>query len=463
MDETLTKVLYEKLLIQYMFNDEIVREKMIPFLNPAVFMNGDNVQVVKNIQSFMERHNHFPRISELKLFIDNGSTYDHLIDVMNVDSSEYDRDFILGELEEFYRKSLISNFVIDIAESMKTNDSNALSIYSDKLRECASFSFNNDIGVSLLDDIDKIYSGLHDKDRVFSTGIKLLDYYLGGGFHEKSLNLFMGSVNKGKSLILYAMAVAFLLSNKKTFILSLEMSEEKVFERILANLFDVDIALLRGLSKEKFYEYYEIIKKKLKNNLYVLQRPAKTVSANVLRSILKDYKTKKGVTFEVIVIDYISLMCQNRVTSKNDNLYSEMKTIAEEVRGVMVEEELCGVSAVQTNRSGFDNLDLEMTSISESIGLAATADSMIGIMQSDELRAAGKYKWSILKNRYGINNVSFYVGVDYPKMRIYNLESDLEEHNVAKPKNMVDEASVQVLSTMKSNVRSKRSDYMGIE
>jgi hypothetical protein len=156
-------------------------------------------------------------------------------------------------------------------------------------------------------------------------------------------------------------------------------------------------------------------------------------------------------------------MIQNKGSSKNDNLYSEVKTIAEEVRGVMVEEELCCVSACQTNRSGFDSLDLDLTSISESIGLAATADSMIGIMQSDELRAAGKYKWSILKNRYGINNVSFYVGVDYPKMRIYNLESDLEEHNVAKPKNMVDEASVQVLSTMKSNVRSKRSDYMGIE
>ena len=460
MQEELTQALYEKLIIQYLMNDEVVRDKLLPYLNPNIFKSHSNSHIIKDVLKFIEVHEHFPKMNELKLFIKENETYDKLIEIMNIDNSEYDREFILGELEEFYRKSLLSNVMIEMVENLKNEDSQKMSDYSDKIRECASFTFDNSIGTSLLDDIDRIYSSLHDSDRVNSTGIPLLNYYTGGGFHEKSLVLFLGQVNLGKSLVLYSLAVNFLLNNKKVLILSLEMSEEKVFERILANLFDVEIGLLKNLTKQQFFEYYELVKKKLKNNLYVIQKSPKSVNSNILRNILKEYKVKRNVEFDIVVIDYLGLMSTNRLT-KTENLYSDMKTVSEEVRAVAVEEKICIISAIQSNRDGFGKLDLDMTNVSESIGVAATCDLLIGIMQNEELRAAGKYKWSILKNRYGLNEINMYIGVDYQKMRIYSIDDNIPE--VISPKNIVDEAAVEVLKTMQNNMNDKRQKLMEIE
>jgi len=190
--EELTKDLYEKLLINYMFNDEDVRSKMIPYLDPTVFMYQKNSQVVKHIQSFMEKYQNFPKMNELKLYIKSSETYEHLKDILNIDVSEYGKEFILGELEEFYRKSMFANLLIDSQEKL-SSDTDKLQDIPDKIREALAFTFDTNIGLSILDDAERKYEALHNKDKVIPTKIKCIDELIEGGAHEKSLNLFMAA------------------------------------------------------------------------------------------------------------------------------------------------------------------------------------------------------------------------------------------------------------------------------
>jgi archaellum biogenesis ATPase FlaH len=461
LEEALTKTLYENLLIQFLFKDEEVRDRLVPYLNPLVFSNTINSHIVGHILSFMEKHTHFPRMNELKLFIKSSEDYDRLIEIMNYDSSDFDKEFILKELEEFYRKSLLLNLQMDMKDNFH-KPSEELQKYSDDIRTVLSFTFDNSIGLSLLDDRDSIFRAMHDKDTVFSSGISALDNLIDSGFHEKSLNLFLASSNMGKSLIKTSLACNFLKKNKKVLYISLEMSEQKIMERVLANVFDENINELKNMSKEKFNKKFELVKSVIKSDLKIIQLGAKTVSTNKIRSILKEYETKKRFKPDVLIVDYLGLMTTNN-KSKDTNTYSELKLISEELRCLSIEYGFPIISSVQTTRNAYNSINVEITDISESIGIVNTADLLISISQNPELKEAGRYKWSILKNRYGLNSFNFYVGVNYPKMRIYDVDESQDLSQVITPKDIVDQASVEVLKNVKNNTQQARSKLTGIE
>ena len=461
MNEQLTKVLYEKLLIQYMFNDEIVREKIVPYLTSKIFLNNLNAQLVEHVLDFLDKYSHFPKINEMKLFVKSEELYDHLLEIMNVDSSEYDRDFILGELEEFFRLSLVHVVQMSIAENLKKN-TNCLQSYPDELREALAFTFDTSIGTSLLNDGDQIYEKMHCKDEVMKTGLTHLDYYFEGGFHKKTLNMILAQSGGGKSTLMCGLAVNYILDNRKVLMISLEMAENKVMDRILANLFNVEVNMLKKLSKNDFDHNYSIVKKRLKSDFKVVQRSAKTISANKIRGILKEFESKQKFVPDILILDYAGLMISNK-ENKNDNSYSEMKKISEELRSIATDNDLIIITAQQLNRSGFNTTEISLDKVADSIGVIATCDTVIGMTTTDELKLADKSKITILKNRYGLQDISMYIGLCFGKMRVFNLDNDDPEISKPKAVNMIDEASVQVLSTMKSNVRSKRSDYMGIE
>jgi len=461
LEETLTKTLYENLLIQFLFKDEEVRDRLVPYLNPLVFSNTINSHIVGHILSFMERHTHFPRMNELKLFIKSSEDYDRLVEIMNYDSSEFDREFILGEIEEFYRKSLLLNLQMDMKDNFH-KPSNELQKYSDDIRTALSFTFDNSIGLSLLDDRDSIFNSMHNKDLVFPSGISALDNLIDSGFHEKSLNLILASSNMGKSLIKTSLACNFLKKNKKVLYITLEMSEQKIMERVLANIFDENINELKNMSKEKFNKKFDLIKSVIKSDLKILQLGSKTVSSNKIRSILKEYEIKKNFKPDILIVDYLGLMTTNNKT-KDTNTYSELKLISEELRCLAIDYGFPIISSVQTTRSGYGSLDLQIVDIAESIGVINTSDLVVGIMSNPELKEAGKYKWSILKNRYGPASYNFYVGVDYFKMRIYDVDESQDLSQVITPKDIVDQASVEVLKNVKNNTQQARSKLTGIE
>jgi replicative DNA helicase len=459
MSETDNKTFYEKLILQYLFNDMEVRDRLLPYLKSEVFSNFNHSQLVKEILDFQEQHSTFPKVNELKLSIEREEVYNSLIDIMNIDTTEYSKSFILSELEEFYRKSLMLNVLMDANENL-SDKSDKMSDYPDRMRDALSFTFSNEIGTSFKDDGEKIYDALVSTERTIPTGIRALDKYTEGGSHEKSLNLIMAGTNVGKSLIMCGMSVNFLIQNKNVLYLSLEMSEEKISERILANMFDVDISNLKLMDKKLFMRKYEMIRKNLKSNFVSIQYPAKSISANKIRAILKELKIKKNFVPDVLMVDYLGLMSTNS-KSKDANSYTEMKSISEELRAVAVEHDLVCWSAVQTNRNGLKSAELDLTDIADSVGTAATADLIIGVTTNDELREAGRFVWTILKNRYGINQQKLHVGVSFSKMRVYDIDND-EEPKYKDSKPLVDDAAVAALSSIRNNSKSRIQSATGI-
>lgn len=239
-------------------------------------------------------------------------------------------------------------------------------------------------------------------------------------------NVSVKNSNLGKSLIKCSLSTNSLLQNKNVLYISLEMSEEKISERILANLFDINLSDLKMIDKNKFLINLQKYQAQLQSNFYVVAYPPKSVNANRIRTILKELQLKKKFVPDIIFVDYLGLMSPN-ASNKNANSYSEQKTISEELRAIAVEFGMPIVSAVQTNRGGFGNAELDLTDVADSVGTVATADIIFGVTQTQEMREAGRYTFLLLKNRYGENKKKRYIGVDYPKMRIYDIKDDDDE------------------------------------
>jgi len=244
-----------------------------------------------------------------------------------------------------------------------------------------------------------------------------LNKCIDGGFHEKSLTLFMAETNMGKSLIMASLAVDSMLRNKNVLYITCEMSEDKISERVMSNLFDVNLHDLRLLPKNTFHEKFIKIRKEAQKKIIIKEYPPRAINANHIRNLVKDLEVRKKFKPDIIYVDYLGILLPI-FKNKQDNTYLEVKRISEEIRALAVEMAIPFVSAVQTNRKGFGDAEIDLTDISDSIGTAATADVIIGVTQSKEFKEQGKYQWIMLKNRYGINKFGFPVNVDYDKMRI---------------------------------------------
>lgn len=432
-------VFFEKILLKFLFTNEEVRDKAVPFLRPEIFEDQKNLQIAKNMLHMNERFEKFPTVSEIRLELENEEVYNRLIEIMDMDVSEYQSEFLLEEIEEFIREKLIHNVNVDIAMNLANNKSEELKQSPDALREAVAFSFDTKVGLDFLDEEERLYKHLHNKDRVIPTCSKQLNRIIEGGYHEKSLTLFMAETNMGKSLIMASGAVDCVLQNKNVLYITCEMSENKISERIMSNMFDVSVEDLKLLPKNKFHEKFEKVRKELKNKLVIKEYPPRSINTNHIRNLIKELKVRKKFIPDIIFVDYLGIM--NPIyKNKGDNSYLEVKRISEEVRALAVELGLPIVSAVQTNRGGFGDAEIDLTNISDSIGTAATADIIFGVTQSEEMRKMGKYVWIILKNRYGLNKKKVTVNVDYYKMRVYEDEEsntqDMASSITKDPPNM---------------------------
>jgi len=462
MNESIVSPLFfEKILLRYIFTDLEVRDKILPFIVEDIFDDFSVKENIRTIIKFVDEHSKFPTIPEMKMEIKNKEANDVLVESLDIDTSEYDRSYILNKIEDFFKRKMILNDLTDAATKLKEDDLGILNDTPDKLREKLAFTFNNDIGLNVFSETgrDKFFNFLHNKDKTISTGISYLDKIISGGFHEKSLSLIMSESNLGKSLIMCSLATTSLLNNKNVLYITLEMSEEKITERILANSFDLDINQLQYLTKDAFNTKFDTLASKIDKKLIIKEYAPRSLNASRIRNLLKELKIKQQFVPDIVFVDYMGLMVP--INSKNiENTYGEQKRVSEELRAIAVEETLTLVSAVQTNRGGFSNSTLDLTDISDSIGTVATADLIIGVMQSDEYRAAGKYRWIILKNRYGLNKIPMNICVDYPKMRIFGDESE-ENNSELKTVSIVDDAAVDILKSVKTEKKKKLSDLTG--
>lgn len=253
--------------------------------------------------------------------------------------------------------------------------------------------------------------------------IRVVDIRVDHKNHRYFTNGVTGhNTNLGKSLIMSSLACNNVLANKNVLYITCEMSRNKIAERVLANIFDIEIGDIKMLSKDRFFKEFENKKKILKSKLYVEEFPPNSINANHIRNLLKELKVKRKFIPDIIYVDYLEIMSPIH-RYKADSSYLIVKRISEEVRAISMEIGTPIVSAVQSNREGFGQLELDLTNISQSIGTAATADIIIGVTQTEELRNQGKYYWMLLKNRYGLNKKTMAIDVNYFKMRVF--ENDI--------------------------------------
>ena len=467
---------FESIILNQIFLNKEVRDRILPFLKPSIFESFENVELSKSLLDYGHKYKKFPKVNDLKLHLKDEKIFNHLTYTLNIDTSEFVTEHLLDEIGEYVRKKLVWDVIYETSRALKGDDEKSDSVISsapDKMRDAIAFDFNTNIGLDLLSEPDRIYNSFHEKDNVIPTGIKAIDDLIRGGLHEKTLTLVLGQTNIGKSLIKCALATSCLLQNKNVLYVTHEMAEEKISERIIANLFDIKIDDLYTLPKDRFMHNFEKIKQLVNNKLVIKEYPTKTANTNHLRFLLKELWNKKKFRPDIIFNDSLNIMMPIK-TSKSANTNTELKTISEELRGLAMEEKIAIFSSMQVNRGGMGAADIELTDIAESIGTTTTADIIFGVTQTDEMRAAGVYNFILLKNRYGLNRMKVYVGVDYSKMRIFDTKNpdEIEDdtasikifnNNHIRQKGIVDDTVVDMLSKTRDNKKFDKSKILDLD
>ena len=297
------------------------------------------------------------------------------------------------------------------------------------LTDALSVSFDPSIGHDYFDDSEERFESYHKKESKIEFDLEMFNKITKGGLSRKSLNIVLAGTGVGKSLFMCHCAAANLSAGKNVLYITLEMAEEKIAERIDANLLDVSMEDITGLTKERYLHKVERVRSKTIGKLVVKEYPTAVAHVGHFRHLLNELSLKKKFLPDIIYVDYLNICSSSRLKGGIVNSYTYVKSIAEELRGLSVEYNVPLVSATQTTRGGYGNSDVELTDTSESFGLPATADLMFALVSTDELEEMNQVMVKQLKNRY--NDLTtfrkFVLGIDRAKMRLYDAESSAQD------------------------------------
>jgi len=422
----------EFLTLKNLLHNEEYLRKVIPFLKPEYYQDPNQKVVFEEIQSFVEQYNDIPTKEVLSIEVErrkdiNETSFkevSHLINCLEDDPVEF--DWLMDTTEKWckeravYLALLESISIADGGDSKKTPDA-IPSILSDAL----AVSFDYNVGHDYLLDYEERYRLYNKKEDKIPFDLELFNKITKGGLPNKTLNIALAGTGVGKSLFMCHVASSVLLQGKNVLYITLEMAEEKIAERIDANLLNVNIQDVSELPKSLFETKVTNLAKKTQGSLIIKEYPTASAHAGHFRSLLNELALKKSFRPDIIFIDYLNICCSSRYRAgSNVNSYTVVKAIAEELRGLAVETNVPIVSATQTTRSGYGSSDVELTDTSESFGLPATADLMFALISTDELEGLGQILVKQLKNRYNDPTINkrFVIGIDRAKMRLYDCE-----------------------------------------
>jgi archaellum biogenesis ATPase FlaH len=431
----------EQLVLKHLINNEDFARKTIPFLQGEYFADGNEKIVFEKIKTFISNYNSIPSREALAIEIDNDKTINDdqfkscgvVIDQLTVEEAP-DLQWLLDKTEKFCQEKAVYNAIMESIGIIDGKDKNSNSgsiptILSDAL----SVSFDNHIGHDFLDDAEKRYDFYHRIEEKVPFDIDLLNTITKGGLSNKSLNIILAGTGVGKSLAMCHWASNNLMEGKNVLYITLEMAEERIAERIDANLLNVPLDDLNGLSEDLYKKKVNRVRKETAGKLIIKEYPTASAGTGHFRHLLNELSMKRNFKPDIIYVDYLNIALSMRIKpGAQVNSYSYIKAIAEELRGLAVERNVPVVSATQTTRKGFTNSDPGLEDTSESFGLPATADFMLAIVSSDDLQAQGCVMFKQLKNRYSdpVMNKKFKVGIDRSKMRLFDVE--LEHQDLIK-------------------------------
>ena len=424
------------ILRNLLFNNDYCR-KVLPFIKNEYFENLHEKVVFEEICKFIVAYDGLATKEVLLIETEKRTditedTYKTICDyVSNLDGSPVDNNWITDTTEKWCRDRAI---YLALMESIKIADGQDDKKNRDAiptiLQEALAISFDDHIGHDYLNDYEERFDSYHRKENKIPFDLDYFNKITKGGIPNKTLNIALAGTGVGKSLFMCHFAASVLLQGKNVLYITLEMAEEKIAERIDANLLNVNIKDIETLPKMIFDTKINSIAKKTQGTLIIKEYPTASAHAGHFRALLNELSLKKSFRPDIIFIDYLNICGSSRYKSNfSVNSYSYIKAIAEELRGLAVEANVPIVSATQTTRSGFSSSDPDLTDTSESFGLPATADLMFALISTEELEGLGQIMVKQLKNRYNdpTMNKRFVVGIDRAKMRLFDVEQSAQK------------------------------------
>lgn len=418
------------------YNDEYAR-KVLPFISEEYFDNRLDKFLFKTIKEYSIKYHSAPSKPALLVEIENSTSLnqdEHKIvsdKISALSQEEVDNDWLLKETEKFCQDKAVYNAIM---KSIEVFDGRAKDLEKGSipkiLSDALAVSFDSHIGHDFFDDHENRYDFYHKKEKKIPFDLDYFNRITKGGLPSKTLNIALAGTGVGKSLFMCHCAAANLTKGYNVLYITLEMSEEKIAERIDANLLNVSIDELMVLPKDTYNKKIERLRTNTTGKLVIKEYPTASASTAHFRHLINELKLKKKFVPDIIYVDYLNICGSSRLKyGQNVNSYTYVKAIAEELRGLAVETNVPIISATQTTRSGYTNSDLGLEDTSESFGLPATADFMFALISSEELQDLGQMLVKQLKNRYSDPsfNRRFIVGVDRPKMKLYDVEQHAQD------------------------------------
>jgi replicative DNA helicase len=431
--------LEQTILKNLIYNEEYTR-KVLPFIQSDYFSDNTEKIVFKEIFEFVNKYKNLPTHEALVINFTESKTLTEpqvrsSIELLNEFKQNKDETVDLSWLtentEKFCQDKAIYNAIMESVQILddkaeKKSKGEIPKLLSDAL----GVSFDSNIGHDYINDFDSRYEFYHRVESRIRFDLDIFNKITKGGLPTKTLNVALAGTGVGKSLFMCHVAAGCLSQGHNVLYITLEMAEEKIAERIDANLLNIDINELQTISKPDYERKFEALKSKTQGKLIIKEYPTAAASTLHFRALLSELALKKNFRPNIIFVDYLNICASARIKAGgNVNSYTYVKAIAEELRGLAVEFNLPVVSATQTTRSGFTNSDPGLEDTSESFGLPATADFMFALVTNEDLEALNQILVKQLKNRYSDPSYfkRFVVGIDKPKMRLYDTEQSAQD------------------------------------
>ena len=425
----------ERIILRNLFYNEDFTRKALPFIKPEFFTNHNESTLFGEINEFVNKYKNLPTKETILVELNKRKDLkeEELTEIKSIvnklDNQEVELQWLLDTTEKFCKDRAVHNAVLEGIQILDGKDKkqNPEAIPS-ILSQALAVSFDNHIGHDYIDDAEARFEFYHKREKRFKFDLNYFNRITKGGVPSKTLNIALAGTGVGKSLFMCHAAANWLTQGKNVLYITLEMAEERIAERVDANLFDVTIDDLHAMPKDMYENKVKKLQNKTLGQLIIKEYPTASAHSGHFRALLNELSLKKTFKPDVVFIDYLNICASSRFKGGNISSYFYIKAIAEELRGLAVEFDMPIFSATQTTRSGFTSTDIGLEDTAESFGLPATADFMFALISNDELDQLNQLKVKQLKNRFGdpSMNRSFIIGVDRSKMRLFDVEASAQ-------------------------------------
>jgi replicative DNA helicase len=426
----------EFLILRNLIHNEEYLRKVLPFIKDDYFEDLEQKIVFEEITKFVLEYNKLPTKEVLCIEVEKRTDVNedqfkkltHLI--VHLEDVSVEQNWLINTTEKWCRDRAIYLALMESIQLVDEKGNKSRDAIPSILQDALAVSFDNHVGHDYLQDYEERYESYHRKEDKIEFDLEYFNKITKGGLPNKTLNICLAGTGTGKSLFMCHVAASVLLQGRNVLYITLEMAEEKIAERIDANLLNVDIKDITELPKSVFENKVNNIAKKTQGSLIIKEYPTASAHSGHFKGLLNELALKKSFRPDIIFIDYLNICASSRYKgNSNINSYSYIKAIAEELRGLAVEFNVPIVSATQTTRSGYGNSDVELTDTSESFGLPATADLMFALISTEELEELGQILVKQLKNRYNDPTMHkrFVIGIDRAKMRLFDVEQSAQK------------------------------------